>query len=139
MPLFLISLFKGKSLRVLIVALMAFSVTVGGWVVYNKIWDDGYSTAQQRYEHEILLATQAAVEQARLEWEASAEAARTLLKKEVETKKEIDDVITKIPEAVANSECDHIGADALRLFNEAIGEGGTQNAPSTGSVDPRVP
>lgn len=120
MPLFLISLLKGKSLRYLIIGLMVFSVAVGGYVVYNKIWDAGYDSATHEYQKQLFVETQKAVEEARKNWELSAKAAAALLEQERKTNEVIENVIKQIPDAVENSDCDRVGADVLRLFNESI-------------------
>lgn len=136
MPLFLIGLLKGKSLRYLILALMVFSVGVGGYVVHNKIWDAGYATAHTEYQAQLLAETQKAVALARIEWALSEAAAAALLERERQTNEVIKDVISQIPDAVSSSDCNHLGDDVLRLFNRAI-EGG--DAGSAGRIDPGVP
>ncbi len=136
MPLFLITLLKGKSLRYLLIALMVFSVGVGAYVVYNKIWSAGYATANMEYQVQLLEETQRAVALARIEWAASEAVAAELLEKERQTNEVINDVISEIPEAVSSSECDRLGDDVLRLFNRAIEGGG---AGSSGGISPGVP
>lgn len=139
MPAILISLFTGKSLRYIIVALMLFSAGVGGWVIYNKIWDAGYETATHEYQKQLFVETQKAVEEARKNWELSAEAAAALLDKERKTNEVITDVIKEIPDAVDSSDCTHLGADVLRLFNESIRPDTRSDAPYSGGPVEGVP
>ena len=136
MPFFLLNLLRGKSLRDLIIALMVFSVGVGVYVVYNKIWDDGYSTAHTEYQVQLLEETQRAVALARIEWALSEAAAAALLEKERQTNEVVSNVLSQIPDAVSSSDCNHLGDDVLRLFNRAI-EGG--DAGSAGGIDSGVP
>ncbi len=136
MPLFLLTLLKGKSLRYLLLALMFLSVGVGAYVIYNKIWSDGYTTARTEYQVQLLEETQRAVALARIEWAASEAVAAELLEKERRTNEVINDVISKIPDAVSSSGCDRLGDDVLRLFNRAIEGGG---ADSSGGISPGVP
>jgi hypothetical protein len=115
---------------------MVFSVSVGVYVVYNKIWDAGYGTAQVEYRAKEMRAIRAAVAQAKIEWELSARIAAVLMDKERRTNKEIHDVINQIPGAVSSSSCTAIGPAALRLYNAAITGG---DATTTGSATSGMP
>lgn len=134
MPVFLISLLRGKSLRYVIIGLLCFSVAVGGYVVFNKIWTAGYDTAQVEYQKQLLAETQKAVAEAKIQWARSAKVAAAILEKERQTNEDVNNVIDKIPAAVINSGCDRVGPDVLRLFNEAINP--DRNAADPGSANP---
>jgi len=134
MPLFLINLLRGKSLRYVIIAAMAFSVAVGGWVVYNKIWNAGYESATHEYQKQLFIETQKAVDEARKNWELSAEAAAALFEKERDIQEDIDNVTNQIPDVTSSSDCLHLGPDVLRLFNESIRPDTRSDAPFTGGT-----
>jgi hypothetical protein len=118
---------------------MVFSIAVGGWVVYNRIWDDGYEAATHEYQKQLFIETQKAVEEARKNWELSAKAAAELLEKEREINKGTTDALKQIPEAVESSDCTHLGDDVLRLFNESIRPDTRSNAPYSGGPAAGVP
>jgi len=139
MPLFLIGLLRGKSLRYIIIALMAFSIAVGGYVVYNKIWAAGYDEAIHEYQKQLFIETQKAVEEARKNWELSAQAAAVLLDAERKRNEVTVNVIKEIPEAIAGSDCTHLGPDVLWLFNKSIRPTGRGNASSSGSAAKGMP
>jgi hypothetical protein len=139
MPLFLVSLLKGKSLRYLLIGLMVFSISVGGWVVYNKIWSAGYDSATHEYQQQLFIETQKAVEEARKDWELQAKAAAALRERINVINEDTIDVIDQVPDAVSSSDCLHLGDDVLRLFNESIRPDSRSDAPYGGVTPSEVP
>lgn len=121
-----------KLLKFGLIFLLAFSVAVGAYVLYNKVWSAGYSTAQVEHQSELAGKLKLAVAKAKARWERSARIAASVLSAETKIMENVNEIISEIPEAVDASDCSGIGTAALRVFNAAITSGSRDGGGETG-------
>jgi len=99
------------------------------WTAYNKIWTSGYNQAQLELQDENIKVANAAVAEARRQWDAAAAAAATQLVVEENITESIRDVEKKIPVVVegVDPQCRDLGPAVLGLFNEAVNAANNQS------------
>ncbi len=105
------------------IALISFSV----WA-YGKIYSSGFNAAVVEQQQIAIKRQNVAIVEARLEWEATAAAAEVEIRIEERIVERIRVVEREIPTVVeriveVTPECNDLGTDFLRVYNDAIRAG----------------
>lgn len=107
---------------------------------YNQVYSAGYDAAELKHRTQQLHAVEAAVAEARDEWNKSAAAAETEIRVETEIVERVRVVEREIPRVVVRTvtaECRTLSDDVVLLFNEAIRAGSdNEGGGSSVTADP---
>lgn len=124
----------GQWIKWVIGSVVAIGLILGGYKLYNL----GYDSAMAGVDRDNRIATDAAVEQARKEWQSTQTITQAGIQNVQNTKEKII-YITQQAERIVSPKCVDLGPDFSGVYNQYIGAIQGYANPSGNVSDAKVP